>query len=155
MRHEPRQDVDGSFAKARPFTTEPLLEGLLTDVDTVQQISDIECSGLFEVIQSVSRGQTLKLGDIDLDGRPIETHPIALDHQDWRMKGGEGTSESTQTLTEALSRLLLPCTAPEHRGQFVSCVALFRSYGKVSEQSLGLPRLKRQASLTQMGLKPS
>ncbi len=67
MRHETGQDVDGSLPKACPFTTKPLLEGLLFDVDPIQQISGIDGSGLFEIPRSFSRGQPFKLGDVDVD----------------------------------------------------------------------------------------
>ena len=155
MRHESGQDVDGCLPKAGPFTTKPLLEELLVDVKTIQQISNIQGSGLFESPRRVSRSQPLKLDDVDINRRLIESHPIALDHQDSGLRGGDDTSESAQALTQALSGLLLPCAAPERRCQFVSHVVLFRSYGKVSEQGLSLPRRKRQTLLTEPGLKPS
>ena len=69
MRHQPGQHVDGSFAKARPFTTEPLLEGLLADVDTVQQIFRRRVQRPVRGYFGASReASTLKLGDVDLDG---------------------------------------------------------------------------------------
>ena len=71
MGHQPGEHVDGTFPKACPFTTKPLLEGLLADIETIQQISDVEGSGLLEVPRSVSRGQPFKLGDVDVDRRPI------------------------------------------------------------------------------------
>jgi hypothetical protein len=67
MRHEPDQHVDSSFPKACPLTAKPLLEGLLADVDTIQQISNVEGSGLFEIPWRFSRGQPFKLGDVDVD----------------------------------------------------------------------------------------
>jgi hypothetical protein len=54
MGQEPGENVDGSFSKARAFAAKPLFERLLADVDTVQQISSVECGGLFEVSQSAS-----------------------------------------------------------------------------------------------------
>jgi len=60
--------VDGSFSKTRPFAAKPLLEGLLADVDTIQQISNVECRGLVEISRSASSGQPFKLGDIDIYG---------------------------------------------------------------------------------------
>ena len=155
MRHESGQDVDGCLPKACPFTTKPLLEELLVDVKTIQQISNIEGGGLFESPRRVPRSQPLKLDDVNIYRRLIESHPIALDHQDSGLRGGDDTSESAQALTQALSGLLLPCAAPERRGQFVSHVVMFRSYGEVSEQGLSLPRRKRQTLLTESGLKPS
>jgi hypothetical protein len=71
------------------------------------------------------------------------------------MKRGEGAPEGAQALSQALSGLLLSRTAPEHRSQLVSCVALLRSDSEVRDKGLSLPRGKRQASLAILGLKPS
>ena len=71
------------------------------------------------------------------------------------MKTGEGIPEGAQALPQALSSLLLPGTAPEHRGQFVSRVFLFRSSSQVREQRLSFPRWKLQAALIETSLKPS
>src|SRR4030095_12690718 len=100
-------------------------------------------------------GQLFKLGDVDVDRRPIERDSVALDHHDSWMKGGEDTSARAQALTEALSGLLLPRTAPQHRRQLVSRVVLFRSYREIGKQGLSLPRGKRQTSLAEPGLKRS
>src|SRR5262249_42160321 len=154
MWQEPGEDVDSRFPKTPPFTAKPLLEGLLADVDTVQQISNVKCSGLFEISGSSSRGQPLKLDHVDVDSRLIERHLIALDDQDSRLKGCEGTPERAQALPQALSGLLLHSTAPEHRRELVSRIFLFRSYSEVREQGLSLPCRKRQAALAEPGLKP-
>src|SRR5438094_1180704 len=68
MRHESGQDVDGYLPKACPFTTKPLLEELLVDVKTIQQIASIQSSGLFESPRRVPRSQPLKLDDVDIYG---------------------------------------------------------------------------------------
>jgi hypothetical protein len=80
MLQQSGENVDGSFPKARPFTAKPLVERLLSDVETIQQISNVEYGGLFEISRSASGGVPFKLGDIDIHGRPIEGHMIGLDH---------------------------------------------------------------------------
>src|SRR5262249_33785548 len=44
--------------------------------------------------------------------------------------------------------------APERRRQLISRVFFFRVYSEVREEGLSLPRRKRQAALTEPGLKP-
>src|SRR5262249_17101972 len=153
MWHQPGKYVDGSFPQACPFTPKPLLEGVLADIEAIQQISDVEGSGLLEGFWTLERGQPFELGDVDVDRRPIESDSIAFDHHDSWMKGGEDTSDRAQALTEALSGLLFARTAPQHRRELVSRVVLFRSYREVGEQGLVLPRGKRQASFALPGLK--
>src|SRR5262249_15425095 len=125
MRYQPGKHVDGSFPKACPFGTEPLLEGVLADIETIQQIPDVEGSGLFEVTGTFLGGQPFKLGHVDVDRRPIESDSIAFDDHDSWMTGGENTSDRAQALTEALPGLLFPRTAPQQRRQLVSGVVLF------------------------------
>src|SRR5262249_10347510 len=113
MRHQAGKHVDGSLPKACPFSTEPLLEGVLADIETIQQISDVEGSGLFEVPWTFLGGQPSKLGDVDVDRRAIDSDSIAFDDHDPWMNGGENTSDRAQALTEALPGLLFPRTAPQ------------------------------------------
>src|SRR5262245_62614782 len=136
MLQQPGEDVYGSFPKARPLAAKPLFERLLADIETIQQISSVECRGLFEISRSAAGGEPFKLDDIDIHGRPIERHMIAVDYQDSRMRAGECTPECAQALAQALSSLVLPGTAPEHRCQFVARVLLFGSYSQVREQGL-------------------
>src|SRR5262249_25563532 len=49
MGYEPGEHADGTFPKACPFTTKPLLERVLADVETIQQIADVESRGLLEI----------------------------------------------------------------------------------------------------------
>jgi hypothetical protein len=67
MGHQPGEHVDGTFPKACPFTTKPFLEGVLADIETIQQISNVEGSGLLEIPRSVSRGQPFKVSDVNVD----------------------------------------------------------------------------------------
>src|SRR5262249_12176494 len=153
MGHQPGQHVDGSFPKACSFSIEPLLEGVFADIETIQQISDVEGSGLLEVPGTFLGGQPFKLGDVDVDRRPIESDSIAFDDHDPWMNGGENTSDRAQALPEALPGLLFPRTAPQQRCQLVSGVLVFRSYREIGEQGLSLPRGKRQYPLATAGLK--
>jgi hypothetical protein len=155
MRHQPAKHVDGSFPKACPFSIEPLLEGVLADIETIQQISEVEGRGLFEVPGTFLGGQPLKLGNVDVDRRPIESDSIAFDDHDPGMNEGETTSDRAQALPEALPGLLFPRTAPQQRRQFASRVVLFRSCREIGEQRLILPSGKRQTSLAEPGLKPA
>src|SRR5215475_9663970 len=84
MGHQPAQHVDGNFPKARSLSTKPLLEEVLADIETIQEISDVESGGQLEVFGAFSRGQPFKLGDVDVDCRPTETDSIGFDHHDSR-----------------------------------------------------------------------
>src|SRR4029450_11503069 len=132
----------------------PILERLLADVDTIQQVTRVQGSGLFERLRGVTRGQPFEPGDIDVERGPIEGQQFALNHQDLRRGAGEGAPEKAQALTEALSGLLLPRIAPEDPCQLASEVGLLRSYGEVSKKGLSLPRRERQPLLPESGVNP-
>jgi hypothetical protein len=86
MRHEPSQGMDGSFPQAGAFTTKPLLEELLADVDAIQKIPDVEGSSLLQLPRAFLGGQPFELGNVDIDRGPIERDAIAFDQHDSGMK---------------------------------------------------------------------
>src|SRR5262245_24142822 len=155
MRHEPGQDVNGHLAEACALGAEPFLERLLADFEAIQQVPSVENGGLLEIPRRASRCESFELGHVDIDERLIERHPIALDLENAGLGGRENASDRAQALTEALARLLLPGTAPEHGGQLAAHEALFRPYGEVGEQGLSFAGRKLQAAVARPGVKTS
>ena len=120
MRYEAGQDIDGHFAKACPFATKPVLERLLTDVDTIQKISDVKGGGLFERLRSVTGGELFELDHVDDNCGWIKDHALGLDHQDMRLGESKRAPKRAEALPEAVPSLLLPHCAPEHCCELVT-----------------------------------